>query len=160
MRFEKKAYISVLYFSLISIIYSLITVEVADYFGINENDIGGFKFKNSIQEILVSLIIAPLLETIIFQYLVYKIIYLLKNFIQKFVLKNNHQYLVFYLSISSILFAINHSYSEYYILLMLLPGLILSFAFYYFKKGYSYPIFYVFLLHFFHNLAALIYDKF
>ncbi|MCT4013728.1 CPBP family intramembrane metalloprotease [Elizabethkingia anophelis] len=159
MKIEQKAYVKVVYFSIFSILYSFITMKFTDYLGINENDIGGAKFKSPTQEVVITILIGPLLETFLYQYLVYKIVYFIKSFIQRSILKKEVQYLIFYLVISSVLFAISHSYSRYYVFLMLIPGAILAFAFYYFKRKYSYPFFYVLLIHFLHNLFILIYEK-
>ncbi|WP_428979921.1 CPBP family glutamic-type intramembrane protease [Elizabethkingia anophelis] len=156
---KKRGYKKIIYFSLVNILYGFLVSSLLDYFGINESNIGKFKFRNTTQEVFGSLIISPIFETIIFQYLIYKIIYSSKVFIQKFIMNDEDQYLIFYLSVSSILFAISHSYSVHYILLMLFPGVIFSYSFYYFKKYDFYPISSVFFIHFSHNLVALIYDK-
>jgi hypothetical protein len=159
MTFEKGAYIKVAYFSIFSILYSFISSKLIEYLKIDEINIGGITFKSITQEIFVGLVIGPIIETLIFQFVIYKIIFYIKGNIQKYLLKKECQFLGFYILISSILFAISHSYSVYYILLMIIPGAVLSYAFYFFKKNYTYPVLYTFLIHFIHNLFIFITEK-
>lgn len=159
MKFEKDAYIKVAYFSIFSILYSFISSKLIEYLKIDENNIGGITFKSIIQEIFISLVIGPIIETFIFQFGIYTIIFYFKNDIQKYLLKKEFQFLGFYILLSSILFAISHNYSIYYILLMIIPGAVLSYAFYFLKKNFTYPILYTFLIHFIHNLFIFITEK-
>lgn len=159
MKIEKSAFINIITFSIISIIYTYISSELIEYLKIDENFIGGITFKNITQEILVGLILGPIIETIIFQFAVYKVIFYFKNIIQKRLFKKEAQFLVFYIIISTLLFSFSHSYSFFYIFLMIIPGAILAYSFYFFKKNYTYPILYTFLLHLLHNSFVFITNK-
>ena len=156
MKFEKNAYIKIAYFSIISIVYSYISSKIIEHLNIDENNIGGIAFKSQIQEVFVGLIFGPIIETLIFQFAPYKVIFYFKKIIQKYLLKKESQFLGLYILISSILFAISHSYSAYYIFLMIIPGVILSYSFYFLKKNYTYPILYTFFIHLIHNLFIFI----
>ncbi|MCL1689424.1 hypothetical protein [Elizabethkingia anophelis] len=160
MKIEKGAFVKILYLSLIGLLYSVLSVKLLSYFGIENRKIGGFRYVNLKQKILISFIIAPLVKTIIFQYMVYEIIFFIKKRVNREE-KNNldFTFLILYILISSCLFAANHNFSIYYMLLMIPPGILLSFSFYYFQRQFSYPIFYVFLVQSLHNILAFVLDN-
>lgn len=157
MKFEKNAYIHVIFFSIISIIYSIISSEIIEYLKV-ASKVKFIQFKNLMQEILLSLIFAPIIETLFFQFTVYYFIYYIKKKVPNFTLKKN-TFLLLYVITSGLLFSISHSYSFYYILLMFIPGGILAYSFYFFKTKFTYPIFYTFLIHFLHNLFAFTWNR-
>lgn len=158
MKVEKTALNKVILFSIVSIIYSIISFKIIEYLKLGGN-IGGMTFKSTIQEIFIGLIFGPIIETFIFQFAIYKIVFYFKKSIQKYFLKTETQFSVLYILISCLLFAISHSYSLLYTLLMIIPGAILAYSFYFFKKNYMYPILYTFFIHLLHNSFVFIADK-
>ncbi|MDV3908071.1 hypothetical protein CMT84_06360 [Elizabethkingia anophelis] len=158
-----KAFIYLLCFLLVGIVYSILMKGLIIYVGLKSNEIGGFKYQDLKQRAIISFFIAPLLNTIFFQYGVYEFVFFLKKSIQKrnkvLLDRNNNIYIIIYYCLSTGLFAVSHNYSMYYIYLMIFPGFLLSYAFYYFEKNFLYPIFYVFLIQSLHNIFAFIIDN-
>jgi hypothetical protein len=153
-----KVFVKIFLISSISILYSLIVDRVLNYFGIQEDELGKYVFENKIQEFVLVLLVAPIFETFVFQFLIYYILYFIFKNTKIFVLINKNFFLLIYLILSSTLFAISHSYSKNYIYIMIIPGVVLAFSFYYFKKHNKYPFWYVSLIHFIHNGFVLIYS--
>ena len=143
--------------SIISILYSIISYEILSLFKINE--IGGFIFKNDIQKFLISTILGPIFETFLFQFITY---YIRKFIYEEFPKKilNPRFFNTVYIIISSILFAISHTYSNWYIILMILPGALLSYMFIFFKKNEQNAFIYTSVIHFFHNLFVFLLEYF
>jgi uncharacterized protein len=105
--------------------------------------------------ILAGIIIAPLFETVIFQYIPHKGLKYIK------ILKNKKVFDWVYILISGTLFCLSHWYSIIYIIVTIIPGLLLAFYFnwYYNKFNYCTAIYYISLLHLLKNSVALI-DKY
>ncbi|MEN5133165.1 CPBP family intramembrane glutamic endopeptidase [Elizabethkingia anophelis] len=113
----------------------------------------GPKFKNLTQEIFLAIFFAPLGETFIFQVVVYYLISLFESFLTKY-------FNIIYLITSALLFALSHSYSIYYQIGVFLPGVLLAYAFLYFKNRSKYPILCVTIVHALHNIYILVLETF
>jgi hypothetical protein len=95
----------------------------------------------------LAVIIAPLIETFIFQFLIIEIL-------SKF--KVNTSLILW---ISTLLFSLSHNYNVVYILAMVFPGLLYASFYLFLKKETSKsPFFMIFLLHAIANLIAFIID--
>ena len=145
---SKKIIFSIFLFSIASIILNHIIGSIFEYFGLI-NKLNGPKFINETQKILLVLVIAPLVETALYQALIYYLMKLFDSFLGKF-------YNFAYIVVSSFSFSIFHSYSIYYQIGMILPGALLAYGFLYFKKISKYPILLLSVVHFLHNLYILI----
>lgn len=100
-------------------------------------------------KIFLIVLVAPLIETIIFQCAAYELLLLLFP---------RHKILA--LVISALLFALAHAYSEAYIVFIVFPGLVLGLLYITFEKRVLSPIMAVILVHALINLFALIHDSF
>jgi hypothetical protein len=105
-------------------------------------------FNSKVEKIVSLLLMAPIIETLVFNFLINEILV-------KFL---NHFYSIL---ISSFIFALIHYYSIYYALYGLLGGLIFNSIYFYFKQQFSIriAILVVILLHLNHNLLGLILNK-
>lgn len=91
-----------------------------------------------IDTLITSIILAPLLETLIFQHLIFKL--------SRFIVKNNRLSLISFLTISSLSFGLSHFTSLVYILYTIFSGFIFAI---------SYEIFYLKRLKPFWNVALI-----
>ena len=106
-----------------------------------------------VEQVIVGIIVAPLIETWICQYLIFWVI---KKFIT-----NERNVAITFMVTSTVLFASQHNYSIYYILVMIFPGAMLSYCFlFYYKTSNSLAIAYwcTVLFHALHNLMAFVSD--
>lgn len=137
-----------LLFVIIDSIYTLIVSYIINYFNPTLTEIGGWYEKTLLYRFIVSVLVAPLLETFIIQFFIIEV---LKE------LKVNNKYIII---IAAILFALPHTHNLAYILAMLFPGVILAY-YYILEREYNGRLIAfvsVFLLHAFANLFAFILD--
>lgn len=138
---------------IISCAHDIILEQIFKSYGIlpfeNKKDYG------IVSNIIAALCIAPIVETIIFQYLPHKLLSFSKP------LKKSGYFAFAYILISTMLFCLSHYYSLIYIAAMIFSGILLSYYFQYFFRKYDYriAIYFITLLHFSKNLLALI-DKY
>ena len=90
-------------------------------------------------KVIELMILAPLIETIIFQYLIFEI---LKHRVKK-------GYIIL---ISAVLFGLSHFYSWEYVLNTFIIGLVLAFAYGSWKNIKIHPLIVVFFVHMFYDL--------
>lgn len=97
----------------------------------------------------ISIIFAPIVETIIFQYLAF---YFLNNILK---IKNN----VIIIFIMSLLFGIAHHYNWIYVVMTFFSGAILNYCFVFFnkEKGLRFSFFITILLHSLYNLYGFLF---
>lgn len=107
-----------------------------------------FTIDNRWVEMLVLLLVAPLLETLLFQSL---IIELVCKFIKR---PRNSLYLA--LILSALAFALNHTYSISYFIFTFVGGLILALAYFAGRYRRENAVLLVFLIHALYNLSTLI----
>lgn len=103
----------------------------------------------SLTEIFIlSILLAPLFETFLCQFLIIEILLLYKKIrIEIIVL------------ISTLVFSLGHYYNFIYILLIVFPGFLYAYYYIYLKKSKTInPFFGVYILHLFSNLLAFILD--
>ena len=89
-----KVFVKIFLISSISILYSLIVDRVLNYFGIQEDELGKYVFENKIQEFVLVLLVAPIFETFVFQFLIYYILYFIFKNTKIFVLINKNFFLL------------------------------------------------------------------
>ncbi|WP_407485287.1 CPBP family intramembrane glutamic endopeptidase [Elizabethkingia miricola] len=147
----KKTIFSIIIFSIITIALSYALGNIFEYFGILEKDLNGPKFNNLTQELFLAILFAPLLETFVFQAVVYYLLKLFDSFFKKY-------FGLVYLIISSILFALSHTYSIYYEIGTFFIGLVFAYSFMYFKKESNYPILCVAIIHSLYNSFVTLMD--
>lgn len=103
------------------------------------------------EKILGALLLAPIIETLIFQYIPHR--ELKKK-------TKGKKFFWFYIIVSTSLFAVVHLYSWYYVLYAIFPGCVLAALFFEMQKKTNYPtaFYYVTLVHFSVNLLSFIMD--
>lgn len=146
--------IKILYLLLLSLLalgYSILIEFILNKSNINP--IKGYVPKSFVDEIFIVLLVGPIVETFIFQFLVY---YLLRIFYDSL----KRLFPVVYILTSTLFFAIIHSYSKVYILYMLLPGALLAILFYVRKKKDQYPFESVLIVHLSYNIGAFCINHF
>jgi hypothetical protein len=95
--------------------------------------------------LFLTVIIAPLLETFVFQYLIIEILYKLKI---------NDEIIIW---VSALAFSLSHYYNFIYILAILFPGFLFSSFYLYLKKSkYKSPFLAVILLHAISNFIVFV----
>ena len=130
---------------LIANIYAFLASYIINIYNTSILDV--FNFKSLHEAFILSVLIGPLLETFLFQYLIIEILY-------KFKINNN---LIIWLS--AILFALTHNYNLIYLLAAILPGLLYASYYLYLKKEKKKNIFFtIYLLHALSNLVVFILD--
>jgi len=144
-------YITVFVLLIIACTHDLIFTKIIAFYGI---DMGPSpKDYGIVTNIIASIIIAPLLETIIFQYLPHKGLSYIKP------LKNNPKLFNWvYIVFATFLFCLSHCYSLIYIFATIIPGMILAYYFNYLYRKFNYfnAIYFISLLHLSKNLLVLI----
>jgi hypothetical protein len=148
-----KNYITILVLLIITCLHDILLEKVFIFYHV---DMGTPpKDYGIVTNILAAIIIAPLLETVLFQYLPHRGLTYIKA------IKNPKVFDWTYVIISTILFCLSHWYSLIYIIVTIIPGFLLAYYFnwYYNKFNYYTAIYYVSLLHLSKNSIALI-DKY
>jgi len=97
---------------------------------------------------LTAIIIAPVVETFLFQYLPFKLMQNLKHLKRSFVL---------YIIASSILFGLEHWYSIRYIIFAFSVGLVLAYTFYLYHMNLLKAFWTTALVHSIRNVAGMIF---
>ena len=113
---------------------------------------GSFVTDRVFLDLLIAVIVAPLIETLLFQSLIIEIICK--------IIKRPRKNICIAVTVSSLAFALNHTYSIVYFIITLGAGFILALAYYlgrYRKEG---AIILVFLIHSLYNLSSSIYNMF
>lgn len=126
--------------SLASLAYSFL-VEIVF---LKNVDMKGYKPKNIYEEITITIILGPFIETLIFQAFIFYIVRLFHKWL-------NNKFAIVYIIISSLAFAFAHIYSLYYVAYMILPGCLLAYMFYTRKRDDNSPVLSVYLIHLFYN---------
>ena len=151
---EYKNYKIILVLIFVACAHDLVLIRIFKNYGINffENT----KDYGIITNLISGLVIAPILETIIFQLFPHKVLTNIK------VIKRSKYFICIYVGLSTLLFCSSHYYSWAYILAMIFPGILLSYYFHYFYKkfnNYNMAIYFITLFHFSKNFIAL-FDKY
>lgn len=134
-------------FFLIDFVYSYVTATIA--LKVDPSLVATpFDEMSQFKIFMITVIIAPIMETIIYQNIVMGLCY-------KFKVKSLYAVLV-----SSILFALAHSYNLTYIGIMLVPGFIFAYAYFIVreKRNVFRATLFVISLHAFSNLIAFFYN--
>jgi len=111
---------------------------------------GSLETNSVILDLLIAILVAPLIETILFQSLIIEIICK--------IIKRPRKNIWISVIVSSAAFALSHTYSVSYIFITFLAGIILALAYYlgrYRKEG---AIILVFVIHSGYNLLTSIYN--
>lgn len=141
---------------LIFVIPSMFIEEFFNYNIIDNNPIS--EVKNKWVFFILILIIAPIIETLIFQ------IFLIKGFfIFFFILLENrmNEDKILWISIllSSISFGFLHFYDTFYIIIMFFLGFFWGIAYFFCKKRGSSPFITIASLHFLYNITVYFFEK-
>ena len=112
--------------------------------------VGSEAFKSVVLEWLVIVIVAPLIETLLFQSLIIELVCKL--------FKRPRRNLFISVTASSVAFALSHSYSISYIIITFLAGVILALAYYLGRYRKESPIVLVFVIHAVYNLLTSVYN--
>jgi membrane protease YdiL (CAAX protease family) len=139
-----KSYLYIVLFAFSAkIIFILLPFEIIDYFFEIEtgqdaliNDLSGLIL------LIVTVILAPLIETFIFQYIVIKISF--------FFLKSA----LFSILLSAFLFGLNHLYSIPYFIVTFFAGIIYASLYFIAKAKNTNPFWMIFLVHALYNLTV------
>jgi len=111
---------------------------------------GSFSTESIVLDLLIAVIVVPLLETLLFQSLIVEIICK--------IIKRPRKNLYIAVIVSSLAFALNHTYSLSYVIFAFFVGVIYALAYYlgrYRKEG---AIILVFILHAMDNLLSSLYN--
>ncbi|WP_161964346.1 CPBP family glutamic-type intramembrane protease [Chitinophaga flava] len=133
---------------MISFLYAILISLVLYGLGV---DVGGYRPKSMTERISVMILLAPPIETLIFQAIPYAITGIFKKGLHRWFL---HCYII----ASSLFFAFSHSYSNGYVLTMYFPGIILAYC-YARSKEQNRPAFTTtMLVHLLYNGLALLWN--
>ncbi|WP_366143267.1 CPBP family intramembrane glutamic endopeptidase [Soonwooa sp.] len=133
---------------------------VFEQFNISENEIGFSKLKNRGlgESIFLVAILAPILESLIFQYFVINVIQFLAK---KIKFNDSKKINLICILTSTILFASAHfGYSFWYFLATLPAGLILAITYLNFQKRTPNGFWMIVVLHSIHNIISLMLNAF
>ncbi|WP_394365428.1 CPBP family glutamic-type intramembrane protease [Niabella yanshanensis] len=111
---------------------------------------------STIEEAIVTILLVPIFETLIFQYYSYKIfLYITKDVT---LTDSNKDWL--FIICSSLVFSFMHSYNWLYRVNAFLGGITLNYSYLYFKKAKFYPYLSVVLIHLLYNLCVFLLKKY
>ena len=139
------AYIYILVFYCPSVLLGVITTFLPDP-DISSSLVADNIFLN----LLVTVFVVPLIETLIFQSLIIEIICK--------VIKRPRKNICIAVIASSLAFALNHTYSLSYFFITLFAGMILALAYYFGRYRKESAIILVFLIHSIYNLTSSFYN--
>jgi hypothetical protein len=100
--------------------------------------------------IFTALIVAPVVETLIFQLLIFKIFERAELGEKKY---------LWIILISSFLFGLSHFYSFDYIIVTIFKGFVFAYTFYFYRTNSTKAFWTTTLIHCMHNLTILLLDK-
>lgn len=142
--FEKTSILLVIaYMTILSIILSNIFAAISGITGENLKGVDFSKYSKT-EEFVLVVFIAPLIETLIFQYLVIKGV--------RYLTKNIHIQCI----VSAVLFSLNHNFNVLYMIDAFFIGLILGYTFLIAKIKKSYPFWATFLVHLLLNFYVFV----
>lgn len=117
------------------------------------------KITNQFDVFVSSVIIGPIIETLIFQILLIKGFYIfLYIFLVDKITEN--KIMIYAIILSSLVFGGMHYYSNMYILMMFILGLFFGMIYYYSKRKKIYPFLPIAIIHSLYNLTVILFDKF
>jgi len=117
------------------------------------------KTLNEINLYVFAVIIAPMIETLIFQILLIKGFYIfLYIFLADKISEN--KILIYAIILSSIIFGGLHYYSHIYIFMMFVLGIFFGMIYYYSDRKKIHPFFPIAIIHSLYNLTVILFDKF
>ena len=134
--------ISVEYLIPIVVFLDLITAFTLEYFAPNNSN--NHQFPSILEEILLAIILAPLVETIIFQFLLLRLL-------QKYV-----KYIYIQIFLSALVFGLAHCYSISYVIKAFLSGVLYSTLFIIVEKRGKNGFLYVLISHTMYNIIISI----
>lgn len=111
---------------------------------------GSFLTDSVVLDLLIAVIVAPLLETLLFQSLIIEIICK--------IIKRPRKNICIAVMVSSLAFALNHTYSLSYFIITLGAGMILAVAYYLGRYRKESAIILVALIHSIYNLSSTLYN--
>jgi membrane protease YdiL (CAAX protease family) len=143
-----KAFLLSLILVILNISFNYLTIKFSESKVTHKHN-----FDSIHSEFVMVVFIAPIIETIIFQYLIINQVYISYNG------KNNK---IIAIIISSITFGLIHLYNLNYFIFGTIIGVLLASSFYYFKEKTNNfnAIFYVFLIHSLSNLYVFLIKSF
>jgi len=103
-------------------------------------------------DLVIAVIAVPLIETLLFQSLVIEIICR--------IIKRPRNNILLAVLVSSLAFALNHTYSLYYVIFTFFVGIIYALAYYLGRYRKESAIILVFLIHSLYNLSSSLYNMF
>ena len=113
---------------------------------------GSMATENIVIDMLIAVVVAPFIETLLFQSLIIEIICK--------IIKRPRKNICIAVIVSSLAFALNHPYSTSYFLITLGAGMILALAYYLGRYRKESAIILVFLIHSLYNLSSSLYNMF
>jgi membrane protease YdiL (CAAX protease family) len=111
---------------------------------------GSFATDSIVLDLLIAVILAPLIETLLFQSLIIEIICK--------IIKRPRKNICIALMVSSLAFAFNHTYSLGYFIITFFGGTILALAYYLGRYRKESAIILVYIIHAMYNLASSLYN--
>lgn len=111
---------------------------------------GSFATESIVLDLLIAVIVVPLLETLLFQSLIIEIICK--------IIKRPRKNIYIALIVSSLAFALNHTYSLSYVIFTFFVGIIFALAYYLGRYRKESAIILVFIIHSIYNLSSTLYN--
>lgn len=132
---------------IMKVLFNLLMAPIHALYTTNIDAVGG-PIENSVPNLemfIIAVIIAPIIESFIFQLGIIRIL-------QDLLKVKNKKLLIL---ISAIIFAAQHWYSPFYILLMIFPGIIYAYTFLIYDDKEYHPYLMIVVIHALNNLAAI-----
>lgn len=113
-------------------------------------------WNSTVEEFIVSVLLAPIFETLFFQHYSYKLfLYITRDISIK---EKNKKWL--FIVCSSLIFSAMHGYNWLYHITAFLGGVTLNYSYLYFKKAKFYPYLSVVLIHLLYNFCVFLIKKY
>ena len=139
------AYIFILVFFFPSVVLGVITTFLPE-----PDMAGSFATESIVLDLLIAVIVVPLLETLLFQSLIIEIICK--------IIKRPRKNICIAVIVSSLAFALNHTYSLSYIIMAFFWGIIFASAYYLGRYRKESAIILVYIIHAVYNLSSSLYN--
>ena len=146
----------IIIYYLILFIFFILPVELIQHFFFQDS-VGQNNFTSISQDfyfsVLMTCLISPIIETIIFQIILIKITYLS---IRESQIANTYISKVLSIIISALIFGLSHFYNTFYIISMIIFGIYLGIFYYHSLNNNIKPIYSIVIVHSLYNFTVII----
>lgn len=145
---SKRGYITLLIILLIYIIKGHVIGYIAGRYIDNYGELPSLREESAVYRFFIVVIAGPIIETFIYQYLIFKLYFYLFN--------KTSSNIVVSILVSSVLFSLSHNYNYFAIVSTFLSGLVLGYTYFFANNRYIPPFWCVTIIHSIHNLYGLL----